>query len=136
MWTIKAQDTSKQQSSFVLELEEAAALMLLTKYLSAVHASFSPFARNSSKSTRVFLALLLKESARQANPTKVTTTLLPPSSGARPKDQSKEPSGGLLKVTYKDGKVLDVDCSGKLIDSVVEMVNAHSKTLQLKEQTS
>ncbi|ORY78635.1 hypothetical protein BCR37DRAFT_109734 [Protomyces lactucae-debilis] len=106
--------------------------MLLTKYLSAVSASFSPFAR-SSKSARLFLTLLVKETARQANPTKITTQLLPLQ---RFIQGSPPVASGLLKVTYKDGKVMELDCSGKPINSVVEMVNTHSKTLQLKEQTS
>ena len=97
--------------------------MLITKYLASVKAEIVPFSRKSSKSTRLFLALLMKESARQANATKIDTTFL---SDAKTS----------LKITYKDGKVLDVDAASLRITDVVSQVNAHSKNLALKDQIS
>lgn len=42
-----------------------------------------------------------------------------------------------LNVTYKDGKVLDLEEPGRLrINELVEQVNAHSKVLALKDQVS
>lgn len=97
--------------------------MLITKYLTQVQASFNPFTRSSAKSTRIFLSLLLKESARQANATKVETTL-------------NDSTAASLKVTYKDGKVLTIDPSAMKINDIVTLFNTHSKALILKEQAS
>lgn len=100
--------------------------MLITKYLASVQASIVPFSRQGSKSSRLFLSLLLKESARQANATKVATKLLEKSKDAKTS----------LKITYKDGKVLDVDANSLRISDLVEQVNVHSKALALKDQVS
>lgn len=100
--------------------------MLITKYLSSINAEISPFSRRNSKSTRLFLALLIKESARQLNATKVDTKLSPDPSSTK----------SLLKVTYKDGKVLEINPEAMRITSLVDHINAHSKILALRDQVS
>lgn len=99
--------------------------MLITKYLASVKAEISPFSRSASKSTRLFLALLLKDSAKQANATKVDTKML-----------SGPESRSTLSVTYKDGKVINLDAGALRISELVNLINTHSKNLALKDQVS
>ncbi|CCG83243.1 protein of unknown function [Taphrina deformans PYCC 5710] len=99
--------------------------MLITKYLAAVDAQIVPFSRKTSKSTKLFLSLLMKESAKQANNTKITTKL----------HDLRTPTS-TLKVTYKDGKVVEVDAGQLRISDLVNQINAHSKSLALKDQVS
>ncbi len=73
---------------------------------------------------RLLLSLLVKNSARQANATKLSTNLL------------HQGEGATLEVHYKDGKKLEVETSGMRIKQLVEMINSHSKQLELKEQAA
>lgn len=98
--------------------------MLITKYLASVDVKIDPFNRGS-KSARLFLSLLMKESARQANATKVNTSLF-----------NKSDAKSSLKVSYKDGKVLDIGTESLRITDLVNHINAHSKALALKDQVS
>lgn len=99
--------------------------MLITKYLAAVDAQILPFSRKASKSTRLFLSLLMTDAAKQVNATKIKTNLQVP--------QDSQPT---LKITYKDGKTLELDPSTLRISDLVNQVNAHSKSLSLKDQIS
>lgn len=100
--------------------------MLITKYLASISAQISPFQRRTSKSTRLFLTLLIKESARQTGAAKVDTKL----------SHGSDSVESRLKVVYKDGKVLDLDAGQMRISDLVDQVNAHSKVLALKDQVS
>ena len=99
--------------------------MLLTKYLSAVKVSIPVYNRRAAKSTRLFLSLLVKESARQGNTIKLDTKFL---------DESDASSS--LNVVYKDNRTIDFQPDNIRIASLVESVNMHSKALALKEQVS
>lgn len=99
--------------------------MLATKYIASVKAAIVPFQRNGSKSSRLFLNLLMKESARQANTTKIETII--------EEDRKKKES---LHIVYKDGKTLDLIGQDMKIDDLIHLVNAHSKVMSLKEQIS
>lgn len=99
--------------------------MLVTKYISSVKATIVPFQRKGSKSTRLFLNLLMKESARQANATKIETIVQ--------EDMKKKES---LHIVYKDGKQMDLVGQDMKIDDLIRLVNTHSKVMSLKEQVS
>ena len=117
--------------------------MLITKYLTAVSASIDPFTRTSSKSARLFLALLVKEGTRRdANP-KITTKILPRLSSSTSSSSSAADAGvgagaesGRIEVTYKDGKKATFSSQGQTIAQLVELVNRHSKAIALKEQAA
>lgn len=129
--------------------------MLITKYLSAVTASIDPFASSGSKSARLFLSLLVKEATRRdANP-KVVTKVLPRSARSAGSATSASDGGGgaqaaagkgaaeaagvqggVIEITYKDGKKATFQSHGQTVSQLVALVNRHSKALALKEQAA
>ncbi|KAF3920729.1 hypothetical protein AA313_de0206659 [Arthrobotrys entomopaga] len=92
---------------------------MITKFLSNVAVSFNPFSK-ASKSARIFLSLLPPD-ARSTM--KIQTKLLPQTSDEAPK----------IAVTFKDGKVMELEPSKFSIRDLVEELDRHSRALRKKE---
>ncbi|KAK6360764.1 39S ribosomal protein L44, mitochondrial [Orbilia blumenaviensis] len=92
---------------------------MITKFLTNVAVSFNPFSK-LSKSTRIFLSLLPPD-ARSTM--KIQTKLLPRASEESPK----------IAVTFKDGKVMELEPSKLSIKDLVEELDRHSRILRKKE---
>ncbi|KAK0632858.1 39S ribosomal protein L53/MRP-L53-domain-containing protein [Immersiella caudata] len=90
---------------------------MLTQFIIEVSTRFNPFSA-SAKTARLFLTRL-PPSAR-ASGMSITTQLLP--------RNSTEPSA--LKIKFKDGLEMKLDCETMNIKSVVEVVDRHSRQLQ------
>ncbi|KAJ6260391.1 54S ribosomal protein L44 [Drechslerella dactyloides] len=93
---------------------------MLTKFLTNVAVSFNPFSK-LSKSTRLFLSLLPPD-ARQT--IKIQTKVLPRTSEDAPK----------IAVTFKDGKLMELEPGKLSIKDLVEEVDRHSRMLRKKEE--
>ncbi|KAF8468413.1 hypothetical protein BDZ91DRAFT_722602 [Kalaharituber pfeilii] len=96
---------------------------MITRYLTSVTVTFSPFSR-TAKTARLFLALL-PSNARQSG-VKVTTNVIP-----LPKEGKVESWVG---VTFKDGKEIKLETSKMGIKDLVEEMDRHSRLLARKEE--
>ncbi|KAL2023190.1 hypothetical protein VTK56DRAFT_3313 [Thermocarpiscus australiensis] len=90
---------------------------MITRFITDVTTRFNPFSPRA-KSARLFLSFL-PPGARAAG-MNITTQLLP--------RHSTEPS--TLRIKFKDGKEMNLDCEAMGIKSIVEEVDRHSRALQ------
>ncbi|RUP46008.1 hypothetical protein BC936DRAFT_147463 [Jimgerdemannia flammicorona] len=98
---------------------------MLMKHINEVKVTLAPFSI-TAKSSRLFLARIMTDKARIANPAlKVSTTIL--------SDVDAKPS---INVTYRDGKKLEVQAGEMNIDSVIMIVNKHAKKLQEEQDAT
>ncbi|KAF3931682.1 hypothetical protein ABW19_dt0201766 [Dactylella cylindrospora] len=93
---------------------------MITKFLTNVSVSFNPFS-TLAKSARIFLSLLPPD-ARSTM--KIQTKLLPRASEEAPR----------ISVTFKDGKVMDLEPGKLSIKDLVEELDRHSRMLRKKEE--
>ncbi|CAK4023514.1 54S ribosomal L44, mitochondrial [Lecanosticta acicola] len=98
---------------------------MLTKYLTAVRTTFSPFNARSGKTARNFLALL-PPNARTTMAIEIK--MLPRAAMLR------EPS--VLELKFKDGKEMKLDLEKVKIKEIQEEVNRHSRGLRRVEELS
>jgi len=96
--------------------------MSLTRFLTSVTATFSPF-HPTSRTARLFLSYLPPTAHSSVA---VKTTLLPKS--------STQPA--TLSLTFKDGKVMDFDLEKVRIREVLDEVRRHGRGLGRKEELS
>ncbi|KAK5663240.1 hypothetical protein OQA88_3667 [Cercophora sp. LCS_1] len=92
---------------------------MLTRFISEVTTRFNPFSARA-KVARLFLTRLPPNA--RTNGMSITTQLLPRT--------STEPS--TLKIKFKDGKEMNLDCETMNIKTVVEEVDRYSRALQKK----
>ncbi|QIW95333.1 hypothetical protein AMS68_000851 [Peltaster fructicola] len=97
---------------------------MLTKYLTNVTASFSPFNARSGKTIRSFLAML-PPNARS------TIAMDVKMFGINQVDQPAR-----LALKFKDGKELELDLVKMKIRDIEAEVNRHSRSLLRKEELS
>ncbi|KAJ9625054.1 39S ribosomal protein L44, mitochondrial [Taxawa tesnikishii (nom. ined.)] len=95
---------------------------MITRFLTSVTTSFSPFNPKSGKTARNFLALL-PPNARQNM--KIDVKMLPKSGAAQP---------SLLALKFKDGKEMNLDLEKLKIKDVMEEVDRHSRMLSRQEE--
>ncbi|EPS37458.1 hypothetical protein H072_8848 [Dactylellina haptotyla CBS 200.50] len=93
---------------------------MITKFLTNVIVSFNPFSK-ASKSARIFLSLLPPD-ARSTM--KIQTKLLPRASEDTPK----------IVITFKDGKVMELEPSKFSVKDLVEELDRHSRILRKREE--
>ncbi|KAK4944938.1 hypothetical protein LTR28_003456 [Elasticomyces elasticus] len=90
---------------------------MITRFLTSVSTTFSPFNPRSGKTARNFLALL-PPNARTTM--KIDVKMLPKASAAQP---------STLKVSFKDGKELALDLEKMKIKEVTGEIDRHSRML-------
>jgi len=93
---------------------------MITKFLTNISVTLNPFS-NLSKSARIFLSLLPPDSRQTI---KINTKLL-----ARTSDQPPK-----IAVTFKDGKLVELDAGKLSIKDLVEELDRHSRILRKKEE--
>ncbi|EME44158.1 hypothetical protein DOTSEDRAFT_71841 [Dothistroma septosporum NZE10] len=97
---------------------------MITKYLTSVATTFSPFNARSGKTARNFLALL-PPNARSTMA--VDVKMLPKLQAAGP---------AILALKFKDGKELKLDLEKMKIKEIQEEVDRHSRVLRRVEDLS
>ncbi|GBB90046.1 hypothetical protein RclHR1_16910004 [Rhizophagus clarus] len=91
----------------------------MLKYINKVDIKFAPFSP-SAKSSRLFLARIMTDKARLANPNAIiNTTVL-----SDPKEDSA------ISIIYRDGKKLYIRPGNKNIDEVLNIVNKYLRRLK------
>ena len=95
---------------------------MLTKYITAVRTSFSPFNARSGKTARNFLALL-PPNARSTMA--IDVKMLRKSARAQPAS---------LALKFKDGKEMQLDLEKMKIKDIQEEVDRHSRVLRRQEE--
>ncbi|KAF2719959.1 hypothetical protein K431DRAFT_304770 [Polychaeton citri CBS 116435] len=95
---------------------------MLTKYITTVTTSFSPFNPRSGKTARTFLAMLPPNA--RADGMTIDVKLLP-------RAQMNLPA--TLGLKFKDGKELKLDLEKLKIREIQNEVDRHSRTLKRKE---
>lgn len=95
---------------------------MLTKYITAVRTTFSPFNARSGKTARNFLALL-PPNARSTMSIDVKVL---------GKNASAQPASLALK--FKDGKEMQLDLEKMKIKDIQEEVDRHSRVLRRQEE--
>ena len=95
---------------------------MLTKYITAVRATFSPFNGRSGKTARNFLAML-PPNARSAMA--IDVKMLGRSASAQPAS---------LELKFKDGKEMQLDLEKMKIKEIQEEVDRHSRALRRQEE--
>ncbi|CAG8440334.1 7642_t:CDS:2 [Funneliformis caledonium] len=94
----------------------------MLKYINQVDIKFAPFSP-SAKSSRLFLARVMTDKARLANPgATINTTVL--------SDPNQDPT---INIIYRDGKKLTLRPGNKNIDEVLYVVNKHLRRLKEEE---
>ncbi|CAI2161667.1 14030_t:CDS:2 [Funneliformis geosporum] len=94
----------------------------MLKYINQVDIKFAPFSQ-SAKSSRLFLARVMTDKARLANPSAtINTTVL--------SDPNQNPT---INIIYRDGKKLTLRPGNKNIDEVLYVVNKHLRRLKEEE---
>jgi len=118
---------------------------MITKFLTSISATFSPFALPSGRTARHFLAQLppnarstMKISVKMlpreaATPAPATATATATAAAAAVAGQQQKAS---LQITFKDGRALDLDLDKVGIKEVQEEVNRHSRVLGRQEELS
>ncbi|EGP87175.1 unnamed protein product [Zymoseptoria tritici ST99CH_1A5] len=94
---------------------------MLTKYLTSVTTTFSPFNPRSGKTARNFLALL-PPNARSTMA--ISITMLPKAQAATPAS---------LAIKFKDGKEMQLDLEKLRIKDIETEVDRHSRSLRRAE---
>ncbi|KJX92770.1 hypothetical protein TI39_contig5827g00022 [Zymoseptoria brevis] len=107
-------ETSAADRSFLV-------VKMLTKYLTSVTTSFSPFNPRSGKTARNFLALL-PPNARSTMA--ISITMLPKAQAATPAS---------LAIKFKDGKEMQLDLEKLRIKDIETEVDRHSRSLRRAE---
>lgn len=95
---------------------------MLTKYITAVRATFSPFNARSGKTARNFLALLPPNARSTMS---IDVKMLG-------KNGTAEPASLALK--FKDGKEMQLDLEKFKIKDIQEEVDRHSRVLRRQEE--
>lgn len=95
---------------------------MLTKYITAVRATFSPFNARSGKTARNFLALL---------PPNVRSTM---SVDVRVLGKDGKAGPASLALKFKDGKEMQLDLEKMKIKDIQEEVDRHSRVLRRQEE--
>ncbi|KAK4039254.1 39S ribosomal protein L53/MRP-L53-domain-containing protein [Parachaetomium inaequale] len=90
---------------------------MITRFITDVTTRFNPFSARA-RSARLFLSFL--PPTARASGMSITTQLLPRG--------STEASS--LRIKFKDGKEMQLDCEAMGIKSIVEEVDRHSRMLQ------
>ncbi|POS76055.1 mitochondrial ribosomal protein L44 [Diaporthe helianthi] len=90
---------------------------MITRFITEVNTTFNPFSARS-RSARLFLSFLPPTARSQGMA--IQTKLLPRASTDK----------AALRVKFKDGKLLDLDCENLGIKSLVEECDRHSRALQ------
>ncbi|KAF4548807.1 39S ribosomal protein L53/MRP-L53 [Elsinoe fawcettii] len=96
---------------------------MITRYLTSVSATFSAFSPRSGKTARSFLALL-PPNARSSG-MKIDIKMLPQAQASQP---------GVLKLSFKDGKQMDLDIETLKIRDIQREVDRHSRALTRQEE--
>ncbi|KAK3078421.1 hypothetical protein LTS18_007555 [Coniosporium uncinatum] len=116
---------------------------MITKFLTSISATFSPFALPSGRTARHFLAQLppnarstMKISVKMlpreaATPAPATATATAAAAAVAGQQQKAS-----LQITFKDGRALDLDLDKVGIKEVQEEVNRHSRVLGRQEELS
>ncbi|KAK8219892.1 39S ribosomal protein L44, mitochondrial [Zalaria obscura] len=97
---------------------------MITRFLTEVRTTFSPFNPKSGKTARNFLALL-PPNARQSM--KIDIKMMPKEDAAKP---------SLLALKFKDGKEMNLDLEKYKIRDLQEEVDRHSRMLGRQEELS
>ncbi|KKA26409.1 hypothetical protein TD95_001381 [Thielaviopsis punctulata] len=92
---------------------------MITKFMTEITTRINPFC-TSSRATRLFLSQI-PPNARMEGLVVNNTTL--------PRGSTEKP---MLRVKFKDGKVMDLDCTSSTIKGLTEEVDRHSRALQKK----
>ena len=95
---------------------------MLTKYITAVSATFSPFNARSGKTARNFLALL---------PPNARSTM---SIDIKMLGRNASELPASLGLKFKDGKDMQLDLEKMKIKEIQEAVDRHSRVLQRQEE--
>ena len=95
---------------------------MLTKYITAVRATFSPFNARSGKTARNFLAML-PPNARSTMSFDIK--MLGRNASAQPAS---------LGLKFKDGKEMQLDLEKMKIKEIQEEVDRHSRVLRRQEE--
>ncbi|KAK3906796.1 39S ribosomal protein L53/MRP-L53-domain-containing protein [Staphylotrichum tortipilum] len=90
---------------------------MITRFITEVSMRFNPFSAGA-KPARLFLSALPPKA--RSSGLAISTQLLPRS--------STEPSS--LRVKFKDGKEMNLDCEVMNIKTIMEEVDRHSRQLQ------
>jgi len=90
---------------------------MITSFITEVSTRFNPFSA-SAKTARLFLTRIPPTARSQGMAIK--TQLLP--------RDSQEPSS--LRIKFKDGQEMKIDCGTTTLKNVVEIVDRHSRQLQ------
>ncbi|EOO01932.1 putative mitochondrial ribosomal protein l44 protein [Phaeoacremonium minimum UCRPA7] len=90
---------------------------MITRFITEINTKFNPFS-TKAKAARLFLTFL-PPNARSSGMS-ITTTLLPRTSAEAPS----------LRVKFKDGKEMNLDCKTLGIKGIIEEVDRHSRALQ------
>ncbi|GAM82687.1 hypothetical protein ANO11243_006700 [Dothideomycetidae sp. 11243] len=96
---------------------------MISRFLTSVKTSFSPFNPQSGKTARSFLALLPPNA--RSNGMKIEVKLLPRSASTQP---------GTLALKFKDGKEMKLDIDTLKIRDIEREVDRHSRTLVRQEE--
>ncbi|KAK9478323.1 hypothetical protein V1514DRAFT_331628 [Lipomyces japonicus] len=92
---------------------------MITKYFTEILVRLDPL--SGGKTARVFLSLL---PPRQRNQIKLRTEFI----------SANQPNEPIIKVTYKDGKVVEVNPAKLSVADAVEEFDRQSRKLLLKER--
>ncbi|KAL1311642.1 hypothetical protein AAFC00_001752 [Neodothiora populina] len=95
---------------------------MITRFLTSVSTSFSPFNPKSGKTARNFLAML-PPNARSSMA--INVKMLPRSEVAKP---------AVLALTFKDGKEMKLDLEQLKIKDIMIEVDRHSRMLGRQEE--
>ncbi|KAF2155814.1 hypothetical protein K461DRAFT_290803 [Myriangium duriaei CBS 260.36] len=96
---------------------------MISRFLTSVKTTFSPFNPRSGKTARSFLALL-PPNARSSG-MKIEVTMLPRTASTQP---------GTLSLQFKDGKQMSLDIDTMKIREIEREVDRHSRTLVRQEE--
>ncbi|KAK3077569.1 hypothetical protein LTS18_009888 [Coniosporium uncinatum] len=118
---------------------------MITKFLTSITTTFSPFALPSGRTARHFLAQLppnarstMKISVKMLPREAATATAATASAvaGQQQQQQQQQRQKASLQITFKDGRTLDLDLDKVGIKEVQEEVNRHSRVLGRQEELS
>ncbi|KAL2357688.1 hypothetical protein BJ546DRAFT_322817 [Cryomyces antarcticus] len=104
---------------------------MITKFITSVSTTFSPFNARSGKTARSFLALL-PPNARQNM--KIDVKMLPRAAPSAPSASAKPEPAAVLLLGFKDGKQMSLDLEKLKIKDVQEEVDRHSRLLARQEE--